>query len=110
MVQRNIALPVFLIIENAVALAEGAATAILTREPHRSAPPRERAEGQRLGECPVVGPPAFQTCRRRSSRIRLIFGSTRKSSGTVVSVLAIVSRVSLVIAVVIGACGRAAGK
>ena len=69
MVQRDIALPVFLIIENAVALAEGASAAILTREPHRSALQQERAEGKRLGESPVVRAARLPDLLRRSSRI-----------------------------------------
>ena len=55
MVQRNIALPVVLIIQDAVALAKGAAAAILTRQPHRSAFQQEGAESERLAKSPVVG-------------------------------------------------------
>ena len=55
MIERDIALAIFFVVEHAVALAERAATAILAGKPHRSALEKERAEGERLGKGPVVG-------------------------------------------------------
>src|ERR1017187_7230593 len=53
--QGDIALAGFGIVERQVALAEGAAAGILAAEPYRRAFQRQRAERQRLGKGPVDG-------------------------------------------------------
>ena len=51
--QGNVALAGFGIVEGQVALAEGAAAGILAAQAHRRAFEHQRAEGQRFGEGPV---------------------------------------------------------
>ncbi len=55
MLQRDVALAGFGIVERQVALAEGAAAGILPAEPHRRAFQHQRAEGQRFAEGPIDG-------------------------------------------------------
>ena len=55
MVERDVALAVRLVVEHAMALAERTTAAILAGEPHGSSLEKQGAEGERLGEGPVVG-------------------------------------------------------
>src|SRR6185437_6467667 len=52
-VQRHVAVLGLLVDEDGVALREGAAAAVLAREPHERALGAERADGERLGGRPV---------------------------------------------------------
>src|SRR5262249_59043241 len=52
-VERQVAVLVLLVDQDRMALREGAAFAVLSREPHRFAVEQQRAEGQALGGRPV---------------------------------------------------------